>query len=328
MPAAARKSALVVDANNLISRCIFASALDDLRAGGRFTGGIYGSLASLRLILSNPLMVGVGRVYACFDNGVPRARMRALPDYKQARRESRDALPDGEREKAMGQIAKCYEIWPTLGVCCLSYKDREADDVVSAVVQVLLANDVHPTVVSSDRDLFQLVALGADVFDLRTSSLITAETFEEHSDGVPLGQWLLYRALVGDSSDGIKGAPGCGPKRAKQILAEVSFDTFPDDPRKQLARLCADVRDRARRKKLRAFEQSIVDHEDHLKRVLSAIDLRASFGSTAGLAARMEDLPRVDTKSFLRHCRELQFASIMGDPVATTGPFTAAQARR
>lgn len=332
MPAAKRRSALVVDANNLISRAIFASALDDLRAGGRFTGGIYGSLGSLRSILANPLMVGVGRVYACFDNGVPPARMRALPDYKQARRESRDALPEEEREKAMGQIAKCYEIWPSLGVCCLSYKQREADDVVSAVVQVLLEQGIHPTIASSDRDLFQLLRLGADVFDLRTSSLITADDFEVHSDGIPLDRWLLYRSLVGDSSDGIKGAPGCGPKRAKQLVLDLDLDDIVSDrldPHAQLRHLCAVLRDRLRdEKRPRAFEQSVVQHEDHLHRVLRAIDLRDSFGPTDKLRARMEDLPRVDTKSLLRHCRELQFASVMGDPVGTTMPFTAAQSRR
>ena len=329
----ARGSALVVDANNLISRSIFASALDDLRAGGRFTGGIFGSLGSLRATLANPLMVGVGPIYACFDNGVPKKRLRLLPDYKQSRRESREALPEEEREKALGQIAKCYEIWPTLGVCCLSYKEREADDVVAAVVRVLVEQDVLPIVVSSDRDLFQLVARGAEVFDLRTSKLITRDEFEQHSDGVPLEKWLLYRAIVGDSSDGIKGAPGCGPKRAAGLIADLDLDDIVledrANPHAQLRHLCALVRDRVSGKaKARAFEESLLEHEDHLHKVLRAIDLHDSFGPLDKLRTRLADLPPVDAKSFLRHCRDLQFASILGDPLGTLDPFTAAQKRR
>ena len=324
----ARRSALVIDANNLISRAIFASALDDLRAGGRFTGGIFGSLSSLRALMTNPLVAGVGPIYACFDNGVPKRRTKLLPDYKQARRESREALPEEEREKALGQIEACYSFWPSLGVCCLSYKHREADDVVAAVVRVLAGQGVVPVVVSSDRDLFQLVAHGAEVFDLRSQSLITHETFEEHAGGIPLELWLLYRALVGDSSDGIKGSPGCGPKRAAKLIEDLDLDTLPADadPHAQLRHLCAVVRARLRTsKKPRAFETSLLEREDHLHRVLGAIDLGDSFGPVASLTTRMQDLPFVDTKSFLRQCRDLQFASVLGDPSGTLDPFLKAQ---
>lgn len=324
----ARKLALVVDANNLISRCIFASALDDLRAGGIFTGGIYGSIASLRALLTNPLVSGVGRIFAFFDNGVPPHRMKALPDYKQARREAREQLDEDQREKALGQILRCYELWPLLGICCLSYKEREADDGVAAACRLLWTQGHQPIVVSSDRDLFQMVAHGAWVYDLRSQELITRETFEEHSDGIPLDKWLVYRALVGDSSDGIKGAPGCGPKRAKQLLDEIDFTDLPFEHDK-LAHLCATVRERVRdAKKPRAFEQAVIDSEDHLQNVLRAIDLSDSFGPVGKLSKRMCELPSVDTKSFLRHCRELQFASILGDPSGTIDPFLAAQKRR
>lgn len=323
----ARRSALVIDANNLISRAIFASALDDLRAGGRFTGGVFGALGSLRSILTNPIMLGVGAIYAFFDNGVPRHRMRALPDYKRSRREKREQMSEEERVKALGQIVKCYEIWPSLGVCCLSYRNREADDGVAAAVRVLLDEGVQPIVVTSDRDLFQTVQWGAEVYDLRTQELIDDKSFEQHSEGVPMDRWLLYRALVGDDSDGIKGAPGCGPKRARQLMLESEF---ADDwtPERQLSYLCASLREQHGAKKLRAFEQSVVDHEDHLKKVLSAISLRDSFGPTLKLSERMRQLPEVRKREFLLHCRDLQFNSILGDPSGTIDPFLAAQSRR
>lgn len=323
-----RKSALVIDANNLISRCIFASALDDLRAGGNFTGGVYGALASLRSILSNPQLVGVGAIYAFFDNGVPARRMRLLPDYKQARRDRRETMPEEERERALSQIARCYTLWPMLGVSCLSYQDREADDGVAAAAQILVERGALPIVVSSDRDLFQTVALGAEVFDLRTNEILSTENFEEHSDGVPMPLWLVYRALVGDTSDGIRGVPGLGPKRAKQLLSEVDFEDRTD-PHEQLRHLCAFVRDKLRTaKKPKKCEQDLLSHEDHVHRVLKAIDLRGSFGPLDSLRARMRDLPPITVKPFLRECRDLQFASVLGDPLHTLAPFQRAQELR
>lgn len=321
----ARKSVLVVDANNLIARCIFASALDDLRASGTFTGGIYGSLMSLRSIVQSPKVRGISQIIACFDNGVPPFRLKLLPDYKKDRKARKELLSPEDRQKAMGQILKCYEIWPTLGIQCLSYAKREADDVVAAVTGVLLKQGVQPIVASSDRDLFQLVALGAHVFDLRTNDLIMRENFTEHSDGVALDDWLLYRALVGDASDGIKGCAGCGPKRAQQLLASVDFsdaDVNPEDHSARLRYLCAHVRDRVRGAKApRAFEKNLVEAEEHLKNVLRAIDLRASFGPTGKLAKRLRVPTAVDTRAFLRHCRDLQFQSILGDPVGMLDPF-------
>lgn len=323
-----RSSVLVVDANNLISRCIFASALDDLRASGTFTGGIYGSLNSLRATIQHPQVRGVSKIIACFDNGVPPFRLGLLPDYKADRQNRKKLLSDADRQKAMGQVVRCYEIWPSLGIQCLSYAQREADDAVAAVALVLLSEGVQPIVASSDRDLFQLVAFGAHVFDLRTNQLIMQENFEEHSEGIPLGQWLLYRALVGDNSDGVKGAPGCGKKRAKQLLLGLDLSALPDaersDPHAQLRYLCAVLRDRVNvAKRPKAFERSILEHEDYLHRVIKATDLRASFGPTRKLSARIKEPVAVESKTFLRHCRELQFRSILGDPMGMLDPFMA-----
>lgn len=329
----ARKSALVIDANNLIVRAIYASALDDLRAGRIFTGGVFGALGTLRSLVKDPgLRETLGPIVACFDHGVPPKRMRLLPDYKQARREANSQLSDADKEKAMSQISTCWGFWPHLGVQCLAYRDREADDVCAAVARLYLDEDMRVVVASSDRDLFQMVAWGIEVFDLRSNQFVTKATFDEHSGGVPLDQWLLYRALVGDASDGIRGVPGCGPKRAKQLLQEVDFEEIEpkdNDDHGKLRHLCAHVRDRVRQaKKPRAFERNLLDNEEHLGNVLRAIDLRVSFGPVRKLQKRLKEPPAFDSKSFLRRCKDLQFGSVLGDPLGTLDPFRACYQRR
>lgn len=313
----------------MIARSIYASALDDLKAGGQFTGGVYGALLSLRSIMSILRSEGfqIGPIVACFDNGVPPSRMRLLPDYKQARRDRKELLSEDDRIKAFGQIGICYDLWQHLGALCLSYRQREADDVVAATTRLFLDRGDRVVVVSSDRDLWQTVAWGATVYDLRDAVTISAENFEGYSGGVPVSRWLLYKALIGDSSDGIKGADGCGPVRSKALLESVDFDDN-DDGLAMLRHLCAVLRDRARDGKMRGFEQSVLDHEDHLNRVLRAIDLRESFGPTTKLSDRITQLPPVAPTTFLRACRSLSFSSIIGDPEGTLDLFRQAESRR
>lgn len=316
--------ALVVDANSVIVRAIYASALDDLKAGGQFTGGVYGALMSLRTIVRElSEQFRITRVIAAFDNGVPEYRTQLLPDYKLARKTRQSILPDEERERAFQQIRTSFDLWPTLGVLCLSYTKREADDVVAAVARRCLLDGRTPIIVSSDRDLWQCVRDGARVFDLRNNRLIDGDNFMEHSDGVPVSTWLLYRALVGDSSDGIAGAAGCGPKRAKQLLSESAPQAHA--PIEQLRDLVAVL---AAKKDARKFEQAVVAAHEHLVRVLSAIDLSASFGPDRKLVERMRQLPEIEKRSFLQFCKRLGFASVLSDPHAVIGPFEAVAEER
>ena len=311
---------LVIDANNVISRAVFATALDDLRAGGVFTGGVYGALGTLRSVVSKRHL-RPGPLVAFFDNGVPPKRLKLLPDYKSERKERKELLSDEDREKAFEQIAECYRMWPNLGVLCLCYKQREADDGVAAAVRIYLDQGLKPIVISSDRDLWQMAAWGATIYNPWDDFAVDAENFEEHSNGVPLDRWLLYKAIVGDPSDSIAGVRGCGHKRALALLQEMDFEGEAD-PQKQLRMLCAATRERLRTdKKAPAYVKGLAAAEDHLSRVLPAIDLWSSFGPRKRLTARLAAPPALDKKAFLRHCRDLHFASILGDPDRTWDPF-------
>lgn len=334
--------ALILDANSLIVRCIMASALDDLKANGLWTGGIYGSLRSLRSIASMP-EIPVDRIVAFFDHGVPARRRALIPTYKQERAERREMLSPEDREKAFTQIAKCYTLFGHLGIRCLSFVDREADDGVAAAVRTLAAQGVESLVVSSDADLLQTVAMGASVHDLSDGKLTTAENFQDVV-GVHPRLYTLYRTLTGDQSDSIKGAYGCGPKRATALLQDflaADENEFPppvtDLPvEQQLDELCVFLRRKGRQGAeptdtdlvLKAWEAQILSDAPRLRKVAQGIDLSASFGGTTKLAARMDDLPPVAERAFLQACKQLNMRSVLGDPEGYLRPFRAIQQRR
>lgn len=325
---------LLLDANNLVMRNVMASALEDLQAGGLFTGGIYGSLRSLRALVSQPEFLA-DRVVAIFDHGVPARRLRLLPGYKSARKERRELLTEEERERAFEQVRQCYDLFGLLGVRCLAFKSREADDGVAAAVRLYAALGCVPVVISSDADLLQTVGMGAHVWNPVHAQLVDSHNFNEVT-GISLAFYVLYRALVGDTSDSIKGAHGCGPKRAVELLTALmaaEIDCLPPSladltPLEQL-KVCADyLRNASKSRELRAWERGILTDLPRLQNVICGIDLRDSFGPVSVLEATIHASPPLREMEFLRMCRKLGMNSVLGQPESYLRPFRDLQKRR
>lgn len=309
---------LVVDANAVITRCIMASAPGDSLAGGRFTGGVFSSLSMLADFTE---MTKADYVVAFFDGEVPRWRKELIPEYKD-RRDMEERLP-GYFEEAFRQIQTCFEIFPLLGVKCLTYAELEADDAVAAAVRVFAASGSTPVVATSDADMFQCCAMGGRVWDFATKRWVDAESFEREV-GLPMNVYVLYRALVGDQSDRLKGAHGCGPKRAVALLQETTFG--PDvTPLEQLHRLVARLK--VRPGKVPAFVTSILESVDYLERSLKVIDLSDSFGPTQALARALSERVPVRPREFLVACKKAGLRSVLGDPERFLRPFREVRAR-
>lgn len=315
---------LVIDANSLIKRMIMSSALDDLKAGGIFTGGVYGTLNVLRAFLDSPQGHFIGPIFACFDTGIPPRRLELLPDYKSKRKEKKHLLTEEEKESAFAQIRLTHNMLQTLGVKTLTYKDREADDVVGAVVKVCITSIGSPVVMTGDRDLWQTVAWGARVWDLNKKRWITGENFLEVT-GLEPSTYLLYKALVGDPSDSIAGCPGCGEKRAKVLIADAiekvkGFECLSTHEQLNVLRDIV-----AHRPKPKKFEKALYENYDYLGRVIEATNLLRSFGGTAGLRKVLLGFkPQVRKMDFLRLCKKLNFQSVIAGPDRIIRPFARA----
>lgn len=319
----------VIDAHNLLMRCCMASALDDLKAGGQFTGGLYGALGMLQSLLKHPELPG-GPLIACFDVGVPPRRRELLPGYKAGREARREKLPEEALDGVYEQVSQFYALLPSFGVLPLAYRDREADDVVSAVAQVLLAHGMSPVVVSSDADLLQTVNYGARVWHLSWRELVHGGNFVEKC-GVEPDLYVLYRTLVGDTSDSIKGARGCGAVRAQALLEEfqndlrigLALDRVTLSPVAHVRMLCQLLQERGN---LAAWEQRVLDDHDRLEREACGIDLLRSFGPDERLRVKLLTPRSVDVLAIRKAFVQWRFQSYLLNLQGFLQPFEMAAA--
>ena len=102
---------------------------------------------------------------------------------------------------------------------CIETEGLEADDIIACYAKAALAKGWAVTVVSSDKDLMQLIQPGLDLYDTMNNRRINApEVVEKFGVGPEsLGDVL---SLMGDSVDNVPGVPGVGPKTAAKLIVE------------------------------------------------------------------------------------------------------------
>jgi DNA polymerase I len=102
---------------------------------------------------------------------------------------------------------------------CIEEAGFEADDIIASYTKAALKAGWHVTIVSSDKDLMQLIEPGVDMLDtmknVRSGPEIVHEKF-----GVPPEKLGDVLALMGDSVDNVPGVPGIGPKTAAKLIQE------------------------------------------------------------------------------------------------------------
>jgi len=153
-------------------------------------------------------------VVAVFDAGGDGKRREMYSGYKA----NRPPAPEDLRP----QFPMLRTATRALGIPVVEDKGFEADDLIASYARAALAQGIRVVIVSSDKDLMQLVRTEAPscvLWDTMKGAMIGPAEVVEKFGVAPdrLGDLL---ALVGDSSDNIPGVPGIGPKTASQLLAE------------------------------------------------------------------------------------------------------------
>jgi DNA polymerase-1 len=102
---------------------------------------------------------------------------------------------------------------------CIDVEGYEADDLIASYAKAAMAQGWAVTIVSSDKDLMQLIEPGLDLYDTMNNRRLGAEHVVEKFGVGPdkLGEVL---ALMGDSVDNVPGVPGVGPKTASKLILE------------------------------------------------------------------------------------------------------------
>jgi len=213
---------LIVYGNNLAHRCrhVYYLSYQGVDTSVRF--GLLRVLTSTvaRLKISDyaPEIVVV-----CWDGGPPQYRYDRCPTYKK-----RDRSDDPDYDVFLEQLVELRLILgEAFGVVSVQHSGIEADDLMYHAANMLDVGG-HKIIYTGDKDLYQAVVndpSGQTVVLDTKANLITRDNFTEFSDGIPMEQWMDYRAMVGDSSDGYPGIHGVGPKTAAKLLTTYKTHT-------------------------------------------------------------------------------------------------------
>jgi 5'-3' exonuclease len=163
------------------------------------------------------------RTIVCFDFGKSYYRMNLLGDYKGTRK----------KPEAPEEIKRYEEFFAVLNSLpdaleeeVLKFRGIEADDLLTYLTQHVSPKYTHTWIVSSDKDLIQLLDKNVSIFNIFSRREITVDTLAEDT-GLTPSEYMLSRIIEGDKSDNIIGIEGIGPKRAQALAKEhKTFDAL------------------------------------------------------------------------------------------------------
>lgn len=219
----------------------------------------------------------VDHLAVIFDHSRVSFRQEIYPAYKANRDETPEAL--------IPQFDLIRRACTAFNVSHLDKQGFEADDLIATYVKVARAQGFEVTIVSSDKDLMQLIAPGVVMWDPMKNRLLGREAVEEKF-GVGPEKVVDVQALIGDSSDNIPGVPGIGIKTASLLIQEFGdLDTL-------LARAHEITQNKRR--------QTLIDHREEalLSRRLAQLDANVDVCTDLN-AFKRSNLPSDTLETFL-----------------------------
>ena len=195
---------LIVDANNLSYRWLQRPNYNSF--GADF----------IRTIQSLSKSYEAGRTIVCFDFGKSYYRMDMHEEYKGTRKKPQD---EEEAKKYEDFFAVLNSLPDELDEEVLKFRGVEADDILAFITQNVSDRYDHTWIISSDRDLYQLIDHNVSIFNIFGRKEVTKESLMEDYGTTPY-EYMLSRIIEGDKSDNILGIEGIGPKRAQGLAKD------------------------------------------------------------------------------------------------------------
>ena len=201
----------LIDGSGYLFRAYHALPPLTRKSDGLPTGAVSGYCNMLWKLLED--MKGPDEpthVAVIFDAGAVTFRNRIYPQYKANRPEPpEDLIP---------QFPLVRDATRAFNVACVELADYEADDLIATYARLAREKGARTTIVSSDKDLMQLVEDGwITLLDtMKNRRLGSAEVMEKF--GVPPSKVVEVQALAGDSTDNVPGVRGIGIKTAAELI--------------------------------------------------------------------------------------------------------------
>ena len=205
---------LIVDGMNLIFQMFYGMPTRIIGRHGRAAQGTVGFVGALIKVIRrySPTHVAV-----IFDGEHHNPRTDLDPEYK-ANRPDWSQIP--EEELPFSQLPDVYAALDHLGISHAETDVCECDDVIAAYAR-RYGRECEVIIMSQDSDFFQLITDSVRVLRYRgDSSVLCDSDYVLSRCGVAPELYADWKALVGDTSDNVRGLPGVGPKTAAALLAE------------------------------------------------------------------------------------------------------------
>ena len=209
--AASVKHLFLVDGSGFIFRAFFARGVSSsamTRSDGTPTNAVYIYTRMLRKLIDD---TEADHIAVIFDTSRKSFRNEIYADYKAHRPPPPDDL--------IPQFALVREATEALNVPAVELPGYEADDLIATYARQAADAGAEVTIVSSDKDLMQLVDDRITMFDAMKNVRIGREQVIEKF-GVGPERVIDVQALAGDSTDNVPGVPGIGVKTAAQLVGE------------------------------------------------------------------------------------------------------------
>ncbi len=205
MPKTHQKKIALIDGYGFVFRA-FHALPPMTRADGTPVGAVYGFTNMLIKLLAN---LDASHIAVVFDSGSKTFRNDLFPAYKA----NRPACP----EELIPQFSIVREVAEALNLVILERVGFEADDLIATVAKQASREDFDVIIISSDKDLMQLVDKRVVMYDALKNKMIGEKEVEEKFFVKP-NQVLDVLSLMGDASDNVPGVRGIGPKTAAELI--------------------------------------------------------------------------------------------------------------
>ncbi|WP_332059947.1 DNA polymerase I [Bartonella sp. CB74] len=240
----------LVDGSGYIFRAYYALPPLKRKKDGLPVGAVAGFCNMLWKLLCDARDIDSGAVpthfAVIFDYSSDTFRKQIYPQYKANRADPpEDLIP---------QFSLIRQATKAFNLPCIEKKGFEADDLIATYAQLATKAGAKTTIISSDKDLMQLVDTHVSLYDgMKDKYIGISEVIEKW--GVTPEKMVDLQALTGDTTDNVPGIPGIGPKIAAQLLEQFgSLDL--------LLQRVAEVKQTKRRENIQAYsEQAKISRE-------------------------------------------------------------------
>ncbi len=288
----------LVDGSGFIFRA-FHALPPMTKPDGVPVNAVYGFTTMVMKLLSDSDADGVAVI---FDAARKTFRNDLHADYKA----NRPPVP----EDLIPQFSLIRDATRAFNLPSIEQEGFEADDLIATYAALAVAQGIRVTIVSSDKDLMQLVGEGVSMLDPMKNRIIGPEEVKEKFGVLP-DRVIDVQSLAGDSTDNVPGVPGIGIKTAAQLITEYgNLDTLLDR--------AGEIRQTKRR-------ENLLEHRAMAELSRQLVTLRKDVPVTEALETFL--LRPLDSAPLATFLREMGFKSILSrlpGPKLAAKPIVAA----